>query len=205
MRSIRQRHENTKEKLNQLVSNHQKGSDKNVRNRDISNSDATRSVELKTNENKTQLNLSSVHQSPHLLPSKLRDKSNESGKPRGSFSYSNSFPNLNRLEVKNNEDELLNPKRNSQIYHSLFKSPEKMIIAKHEKRSRKSQRSHRLENPFIPLSEKLIPSTPSEKLSVTDFQIVLHLSENKIYSTEKAVNLNGGDPLIIKIFKVCKY
>ena len=181
MRTIRERHENTKEKLNQLITNSQNSLPQKSQAKDVDNTEVSRSIVAKSNEMQTQINQSNANRSPNLLPIHLLNKNNESGKIRGSFSYSNTFEEKSKLNLPKVESENpLSIKRRSQTYHSFFKSPDKMNSAQKSKKSRKSRRSHRMSNPFIPPSSKLISSSSSEKMSTFDYHIVAHLSDNKI-------------------------
>lgn len=181
MRTIRERHENTKEKLNQLITNSQNSLPQKAQTKDAENTDVSKSVVAKSNEIKLQLNLSPAHRGPNLFPNHSSNKNAENGKIRGSFSYSNTFEEKAKLNLPKTEAEHpLSIKRRSQTYHSFFKSPEKKVTGQKVKKSRKSRRSHRLSNPFIPASSKLISSSSSEKMSTFDYHIVAQLTDSKV-------------------------
>ena len=90
-------------------------------------------------------------------------------------------------------------KRRSQTYHYHFM---KSFKADTEKKSRKSRKSKRLSNPFIPMDSRLMSSSSSEDSQNIDFHLVDELGEGKLYASKKAVNLKTGKPLVAKYFKV---
>lgn len=101
--------------------------------------------------------------------------------------------------AKKTNNELSYHKRRSQTYHANFKDKEDGFRRSKSKRSRKSKR---LSNPFLPASSKLMSSSTSKDAGDVQFHIVGELANNKHYVTQKAVNLKSGKPLVIKYFKV---
>ncbi|CAI2358926.1 unnamed protein product [Moneuplotes crassus] len=203
--TIKQRHENTKDKLNQLV----------VKARDspeLSNITKQESYKksLEAQENITSDHIEELlskslelHQkrekSPLLTPTLEPGK--KVHKARGSYSYSKS----NDKAIRHGELDSQFIKRNSQTYHSFFKDNEgfKRSKTKNSRFSKRSRKSKRLSNPFKPASSILVSSSSSSSLSqVEGFHLVGELANTVNYRTEKAVNLKNGKPIIIKYFKI---
>ena len=73
MKTMRERHENTKERLNHLITSNQIISSNNENGKDGAFIDLSPSNVNKSNDVQTQLNPSSVHRSPNLLPINVRE------------------------------------------------------------------------------------------------------------------------------------
>lgn len=132
-----------------------------------------------------------------------RAANKEKQKLRGSFTHSKHVENETLLpSTKRIVEDVSMFKRRSQTYHANFKNEDNELKRKKSRHSRKSRKSRRLSNPFLPASSKLISSSTSENEGYIEFHVVGNLGDNKMYTTEKAVNIKTSKPLVVKYFKV---
>lgn len=196
-RSIKERHENTKEQLNQLLERRQKEGGDDGKNRSITDLSATGVGGSRAKMTRVD------HQETNLSPlltaggGKFHREDN-----RGSFTQSKTQNERNLLPDEGKRDlDLSKIKRRSQTYHYYFKE-ESARKRGGSKKSRKSRTSHLKSNPFALPSSKLVSSSSSSK---SDDNIQFHtmgqIGETSFCVTEKAANLHNGKPLVIKYRK----
>lgn len=147
---------------------------------------------------------------PHNFDSSLllipKDRCKKDKKFRSSYSHSKDVKTSAFVNIsKSNTHDPVSHKRRSQTYHFNFKDKSDVVRRSRSKRSRKSKRQSKIDNPFIPASSKVVSESETKDEGNIDFHVVGRLGENKVYTTEKAVNLKTGKPLVIKYFKVWLY
>ncbi|CAI2387868.1 unnamed protein product [Moneuplotes crassus] len=205
--TIKQRHENTKDKLNKLVGGGQDDTPQGQTSKEESYNNFIEAKDVIKSDSMQELISKSLNLTQRKANSPLLSqpfgKSKKQHKARGSYSYSK----IKKDPTKKGQIDLDSVKRNSQTYHSLFKNNEgyKRSKTKNSRFSRKSARMHRLSNPFKPVSSKLLSSSSSSsETEVGGFHNVGEIANTVNYRTEKAVHLKNGKPIIIKYFKIAE-